>query len=106
MIVDTKHKSHDIRPCPRIGSATINHEGGIYVIGGHDEANEKLDDFWKFDLKSSKWTQIHAEGQLPIGRNGHTTVLVNNKLVMFGGILEITKESDDLYTYDFTTNKW
>jgi len=25
---------------------------------------------------------------------------------MFGGILEITKETDDVFIYDFTTNKW
>lgn len=25
---------------------------------------------------------------------------------MFGGILEITKETDDVFIYDFASNKW
>lgn len=33
-------------------------------------------------------------------------VLINNKIVMFGGILEITKETDEVFIYDFAINKW
>lgn len=30
----------------------------------------------------------------------------NGKFVMFGGILEITKESDEVFIFDPTTNIW
>lgn len=33
-------------------------------------------------------------------------VIINKKLVLFGGILEITKESDEVFIYDFTNNTW
>jgi hypothetical protein len=33
-------------------------------------------------------------------------VVINNKAVMFGGILEVTKETDDVFIYDFAANKW
>lgn len=33
-------------------------------------------------------------------------VFVNQKLYMFGGILEITKESDEVFIYDLATNLW
>lgn len=57
-ITDMKYlqKHRDERPCPRIGSAIIYHSNALYLFGGHDEDNEKLDDFWKFDLTSSSWT--------------------------------------------------
>lgn len=49
---------------------------------------------------------IEALGSKPTGRNGHTMVVINNKIVMFGGILEITKETDEVFIYDFATNRW
>lgn len=33
-------------------------------------------------------------------------VIVNNKIFMFGGILEVTKESDEVFIYDFSKNNW
>jgi hypothetical protein len=32
--------------------------------------------------------------------------IINNKIVLFGGIIEITKESDEVFTFDLTTNTW
>jgi len=39
-----------LRPCPRIGATIEFYKGHLYLFGGHDQSNEKLDDFWKFDL--------------------------------------------------------
>jgi Galactose oxidase, central domain len=107
---NTDPKYHQDRPknipAPRIGAAILEFKQAIYLFGGHDEQNEKLDDFWKFDLASKQWILIESTGSKPTGRNGHSMVLINNKLVMFGGILEITKETDDVFIYDFASNKW
>ena len=32
--------------------------------------------------------------------------IVNNKIVLFGGIIEITKESDEVFLFDFKTLSW
>ena len=31
---------------------------------------------------------------------------VNNRLIMFGGILEVTKESDEVFVYDINSSNW
>ena len=98
-----KHAPIEIRPYPRIGASLTVYENSLYLFGGHDASNEKLDDFWKYDLKENKWTLLTTTGTKPIGRNGHTTVIINNKLVLFGGIIEVTKESDEIFVYDFAT---
>lgn len=50
---------------------------------------------------------MHVDGSSkPTGRSGHTMVVINNKIVMFGGILEITKETDEVFIYDFASNRW
>lgn len=107
-ITDPKyHKNHaGEKPVPRIGAGIIYHNQSLYLYGGHDEQNEKLEDLWKFDLTTNQWSIIEVEGNKPTGRNGHTMVVINNKIVMFGGILEITKETDEVFIFDFTSNRW
>lgn len=31
---------------------------------------------------------------------------VNNRFIMFGGILEVTKESDEVFVFDVPTSNW
>jgi general stress protein YciG len=45
-------------------------------------------------------------GTSPSPRSGITIDLVKDTLVLFGGILEITKETDETYFYDVPTNTW
>jgi hypothetical protein len=33
-------------------------------------------------------------------------VIINNKIVLFGGIIEITKESDEVFIFDAAQHKW
>jgi N-acetylneuraminic acid mutarotase len=74
-------------------------EKTVYIHNGHDNDNEKISDMWKFDLLTNQWTQIEQRGDVPPGRNGHSLQLYNGFLIMFGGILEITKESEDIYIF-------
>lgn len=46
------------KPCQRIGSAMLCFNNAIYLFGGHDAFNEKLNDLWKFDLASNQWAKI------------------------------------------------
>jgi hypothetical protein len=78
----------------------------IFMFGGHDLHNEKLGDFWKFDITQSKWELIESLGTAPSARSGHTIEVVKESLILFGGILEITKETDETYIYDVPTNTW
>lgn len=47
------------------------------------------------------------EGDLvPQPRSGHSTVLFGSKMYIFGGILEVTQELNDLVVFDLTTQKF
>lgn len=81
-------------------------EKTLYVHNGHDDDNEKLNDIWKYDLTSNQWTEINQKGAIPHGRNGHTLIKHQDYLIMFGGILEITKESEDLYAFHIPSSTW
>jgi N-acetylneuraminic acid mutarotase len=80
----------------------------MYVFGGKDNDDEKLNDLWRFDLETEVWEEIIAApgSQKPIGRYGHSSATYNGHLIVFGGIHEITKELNDLYIFNFQTNQW
>ena len=96
------------KPKPRAGhSATMINEC-LYVFGGKDDENEKLNDLWKFDINLRKWTQLIQEpgDPVPMNRSGHSAVAYKNYICIFGGIFEVTKELNDFHMYDVEKNKW
>lgn len=44
------------KPRARAGHAAVIHENCLYVFGGKDDENAKLNDLWKFDMASLTWT--------------------------------------------------
>ena len=42
---------------------------------------------------------------MDVGRSGHAAVSFKDKMYIFGGILEVTKELNDLLVYDFKSQK-
>jgi N-acetylneuraminic acid mutarotase len=43
---------------------------------------------------------------MPLARTGHSSMVMNGKVIIFGGILEVTKEINDVHAYDISTGKW
>jgi hypothetical protein len=84
----------------------IAHGTNFYVFGGQDDDNNKLNDVWCYD--GSKWECIKfEEGEAcPIARSGHTAVVNGNKMYIFGGMVELTKELNDLAIFDLDTKKF
>jgi N-acetylneuraminic acid mutarotase len=78
----------------------------MWVFGGKDDENRKLNDLWRLDLNTYTWTEINPNGFVPMERSGHSSDVFDNYMIIFGGIYEITKELNDFYLYDFKTNKW
>lgn len=80
----------------------------MYVFGGKDFENNKLFDLWVFDIPTLTWAEIKAYPQPTVSfdlnfsqpRSGHSAVVYKNQIYIFGGIFEITKELNDLWTYD------
>ena len=82
----------------------------MYVFGGKDNEDNKLNDLWRLDLDSEKWEAVTLEKsqaqQQPIGRCGHSIAVYNGHLIVFGGIFEITKELNDCHIFNLKTKVW
>lgn len=42
----------------------------MYIFGGKDDENKKLNDLWKFNFSIEQWTYIHSDDS-PLERSGH-----------------------------------
>jgi len=84
----------------------IAHGTNFYAFGGQDDDNNKLNDVWCYN--GSAWDCIKfEEGDLcPVARSGHTAVVNGNKMYIFGGMVELTKELNDLAIFDLDTKKF
>jgi N-acetylneuraminic acid mutarotase len=105
------HKGSNV-PCPRAGhSAAIRLDGAgdhMYIFGGKDDENQKLNDTWKFNLTNLEWKKINVpdEDEAPLARSGHASQIYNEFMIVYGGIYEVTKELNDLHIFDMKNEKW
>ena len=54
-------------------------------------------DTWSFDISTRKWTELQCTGSIPSPRTGHTAVLVDDVMYVFGGYSSGEGYLDDLY---------
>lgn len=79
----------------------------MYVFGGKSDNSVKLNDLWAFNLQSHHWNQVIAvDDELPETRSGHTAVMYDSIMVVFGGIYEVTKELNDVCAYSIHQKRW
>ncbi len=101
----------DNAPSARSGHSAAANDTHMYVFGGKDNDDCKLNDLWCLNLQTEQWELLSANiaehnSDHPIGRQGHTSVLYNGHLVIFGGIYETTRELNDVYAYNLSAKKW
>ncbi len=96
-------------PVPRNSHVSVVEGDNLYILGGQDDENNKLDDLWQFNIPSQTWTQIqYSQGaeELNVGRSGHAAVAYGGKMYVFGGILEVTKELNDLLAFNYQSKSF
>lgn len=73
------------------------------MFGGQGDI-EKFNDLWKYSIHFNTWDQVIVETNVPIPRSGHSMSVYKHFIVIFGGIHEVTKELDDLYSFNTKAN--
>ena len=83
----------------------------IYIYGGTDLdiSHSKRDDFqclWEYYLEGKYWNKIDLKNCNPNGSpRGHSSILHNNKLYIFGGILLFKKFQNSLFTINLESKE-
>jgi len=96
VIVPHDHQRGDA-PSPRsvLASApTPGQDGGVFIFGGeqvaseagHEGAGEFTADGYILDLRSLLWRRVHTEGEAPSPRGWSGCGLVDDRVLLFGGL--------------------
>lgn len=57
----------------------------LYLYGGLTASNIGINDFWCYDLNTTKWTQIPLTGAQPRGRGAYSMGVLDEDIFIFGG---------------------
>ncbi|KAG7215732.1 hypothetical protein INR49_021953 [Caranx melampygus] len=81
----------------------VAHEGFLYVFGGMlDSAYTKTKQKWvQWQGKTSSRQTL-----MPTNRKGHSAVLVDSAMLLYGGLVDIKGSSQDFWRLDFDTMAW
>ena len=75
----------------------------MYVFGGKSDNATKLNDLWAFNLTKHTWSEIITTDEIvPEPRSGHTACIYDGIMLIFGGIVEVTKELNDVCAYSIS----
>lgn len=75
------------------------------VLGRNDQTACRV--LYRFDTKTLTWSKPEVTGSIPGARDGHSAVILRNKMLVFGGYEEeIGLFSQDVYALDLYTLVW
>lgn len=93
-------------PSPRAGHGCCVVGRDIYIFGGR-QGTIVLDDMYKFNVDSEKWSRVIFKGDtIPDARAGHTmNAFAGSKLIIVGGS-NWEKYFSEVYVFDIPSKVW
>ncbi|KAH7054904.1 hypothetical protein BKA57DRAFT_389578, partial [Linnemannia elongata] len=74
-------------------------------FGGADD-KYYYNDIWCFDPSNKRWEAVPAYGTLPTSRQGHTCVVIEDTMYIYGGMNHEDQLLGDLCAFKFTERRW
>jgi hypothetical protein len=111
-ILDVSTRKWETKECQNVPPERSSHsavikDSKIYVFGGKGVDNNKLGDFWVYDISNNSWSEIKvSECDGPISRSGHSSGIFRDYIIIYAGIHELTQELSDMYLYNVKSNSW
>ena len=111
-VVDTGHEDTwsdaRVRTWGRTSHAAVISDGDMWVVGGeflHRAPTSSM--VIHRDMVTSTWDMVLTTGtRAPSERYGHSVVIHNNKLFMYGGVMRSGHVSKELWSFDIETKLW
>eukprot|EP00640_Fibrocapsa_japonica_P001274 CAMPEP_0113940388 /NCGR_PEP_ID=MMETSP1339-20121228/6521_1 /TAXON_ID=94617 /ORGANISM="Fibrocapsa japonica" /LENGTH=402 /DNA_ID=CAMNT_0000944195 /DNA_START=160 /DNA_END=1368 /DNA_ORIENTATION=+ /assembly_acc=CAM_ASM_000762 len=92
-----KISARGILPPSRVAHSTAYEEssGSIFMWGGHNAKNNRLQDFFAFNIDTCTWTEISQDSScLPTSRAFHTSCFYDGSFFILGGSNSRTRFAD------------
>ncbi|CAK9103053.1 unnamed protein product, partial [Durusdinium trenchii] len=79
----------------------------LVIFGGQGKlASGYMGDLWSLDLKTQIWKQLKPKGHPPTPRNGHSAILWNQVMILFGGLDGGGRWLSDTFHLDLRSSEW
>lgn len=95
-----------LQPSPRANHRAVIHNGSMWIYGGRSSESYYLEELWKLNLNDWEWTLIEYTGNSPGVVSAHSACVCGGVMLVFGGVRDMLKETNEMFTYDFTSNSW
>lgn len=94
-------------PSARVAAASAAMSSNrMFIFGGSNTEDGKLDDLWEFDADKSAWSQVEKKGEFwPEARNYHQMIAAGSDLFVFGGCAK-SGRINDLLRFDTKAGEW
>ncbi|KAI6220664.1 Kelch repeat type 2 and Kelch repeat type 1 domain containing protein [Aphelenchoides fujianensis] len=102
-----EHETFKSVPFHRYGHTVVSYNGKAYLWGGRNDEYGASKRIHVFDPVTNSWSSLDVEGFIPGARDGHSAVVFEHKMIVFGGFEEENQRfSQETYVFDFLTNTW
>lgn len=97
-------------PGGRVSHTAVLHSNSMIVFGGHNYGDdfEFLNDLICLDLINYKLEKKQTTGDIPSPSSGHSAVVYNNKMFVYGGLEDDSWQNADntVYSLDLELFEW
>ena len=77
----------------------------MVVFGGFSEGYRN-NQVYRLNLQSNTWEHLLTKGEPPCPRTGHSAVIYENYMIIFGGKNDENEKVNDVWLLDFKDNSW
>ncbi|KAM8934784.1 leucine-zipper-like transcriptional regulator 1 homolog [Pelodytes ibericus] len=93
------------------GHSMVAQDGVLYVFGGMMDSgsNSEVTPLWTYVIDSRKWyaaRMLDAKDTRPRNRKGHSAVVYQSCMYIYGGYFDITGAVEDFWVFYFDLKKW
>uniref|UniRef100_A0A7E4VRK2 Attractin n=1 Tax=Panagrellus redivivus TaxID=6233 RepID=A0A7E4VRK2_PANRE len=91
---------------PRASHAMAVNKNLAYIFGGYYFTPWKKNDLIEYDSTTKEYNKLQSRNTPPFTRYDHSLVFYENKLYMFGGVVNSKNITNEFWAYDTHTNTW
>ncbi|XP_065344018.1 F-box only protein 42-like isoform X1 [Cloeon dipterum] len=81
----------------------------LYVFGGEVGFSSATETpLWVYQVGSNSWRKVRSPKgvQVPRGRRGHTALIYQGAMIIYGGYQDLRGSTNELWAFDFNTESW
>ncbi|XP_015213937.2 leucine-zipper-like transcriptional regulator 1 homolog [Lepisosteus oculatus] len=89
----------------------VTHQGFLYVFGGMIDSayTEGKTSLWLYDIDKKQWARwqgAHSKSGVPVNRWGHSAVVYESAMHVYGGYIDMKGSTQEFWMFDFDCGQW